>query len=124
MATSPSPTPPSTTECHILPCSIDYTGKAPVSVYFQPTPFQEGLYQAAQFRGRGLLALEPVAVSGRLLNVKDNKVTTQASFDRITEWQHVHQTAALTSSGRVQRALDWNEIASALHSKLPVETEN
>jgi hypothetical protein len=58
--------------CHALPCSIEFTGKAPVYLYFQPHPVENDTssssgsssasFQAAQFRGRGILAT-PVAVA-------------------------------------------------------------
>lgn len=84
--------------CHALPCSIDFTGRAPVQVYFTPHLVTEkeeddakeegkandksspAKVYSAQFRGRQLLALEPkqndsdrnnnqLPLHGRLLEV-------------------------------------------------------
>ena len=62
----------SSSACHALPCSIDYTGKAPSSLYFLPHEIptssdndEEGETKmlAAQFRGRGLLSVKPKPLS-------------------------------------------------------------
>lgn len=43
-----------TTECHVVPCKIHYTGPANVSQYFSPEQRENG--RVAYFRGRHLLA--------------------------------------------------------------------
>lgn len=145
-------------ECHILPCSLDFTGPAPVRRYFQPQTLQsrrssssssstgDAPVQAAQFRGRGLLAGPAVAVSGQVWELEDRRddsnpggtaITCLAQFSHVTEWQHAHlveqvqqqqqqqqQPTLVRSDGnRVQRALEWMELAAALHAPLPVEEE-
>jgi len=142
----PSPSAPTSTTCHALPCNIEYTGKAPVDVYFRPAPIihdeergdgeqQHSSFQAATLRGRGLLAencSDPnMVVHGRLLSVIDghggadpNKkqqrvLETVATFDRLTEWHHEHLVQTKKES-RLRTALDWMETAAALHTPLPV----
>jgi Ribonuclease H2 non-catalytic subunit (Ylr154p-like) len=148
-------------ECHALPCSIDYSGKAPVADYFRPAPIDGGdgtLYQAATLRGRALLARvrhhvhlednttshQPVVVQGVVLqkaaklgNTNKNNssgsaagtttsvMTPLCAFDKFTEWHHEHLTAILDyqatdSTTRLTRAMEWMEVASALHAPLPV----
>jgi hypothetical protein len=139
---------PSTT-CHGLPCNIDYTGRAPVDVYFRPTALPDGKFQAATFRGRGLLANAPVeegsmndnesntnpSLNGYLFEivsaeVGEKQLRSVASFDRFTEWHHEHHlnTVAQKESAsqgctRLGNALDWIEIATALHAPLPVSEQ-
>lgn len=127
------------TTCHSLPCNIEYSGKAPVNVYFQPAELEDGKYQAATFRGRGLLAKNDVGnstvkVEGRLLQVvssssSDTKQLKEvATFDQYTEWYHEHQVQAVeqraTSANRWSTALEWMEIAVALHAPLPLPDGN
>jgi hypothetical protein len=140
--------------CHALPCKIEFTGKAPVYLYFQPqsvendtTSSSSGIsstsFQAAQFRGRGLLACNSsskspthppeTALHGRMLTVNSDKtgVSVQASFEHLTEWHHEHQPAAVQQAtklnknpNRVQLARDWISIAAALHAPVPVPVES
>lgn len=138
--------------CHSLPCKIEFTGKAPVCLYFQPQSVENDtssnsnsgssstLFQAAQFRGRGLLAFssssnsppthpQETELHGRLLTVNSDKtgVSVQATFEHLTEWHHEHQPAAVHQAtklnknpNRVQLARDWFAIAAALHAPVPV----
>jgi hypothetical protein len=144
------------TTCHALPCNIEFTGKAPVYLYFQPHPVESNntdndtstantsssssssttCLQAAQFRGRGLLACTSSpqeTVHGRLLQVHDKNsssnnntggVSVQASFEHLTEWHHEHQPAAVHAAmqkhDRVKLARDWFPVAAALHAPGPV----
>jgi hypothetical protein len=139
--------------CHALPCKIEFTGKAPVYLYFQPQSVENDTsssigsssasFQAAQFRGRGLLACNNSSNSpthapeselhGRMLTVNSDKtsVSVQASFEHLTEWHHEHQPAAVQQAtklnknpSRVQLARDWFSIATALHLPVPVPVES
>jgi len=90
---------------------------------------------AAQFRGRGLLGREwrlPSHVSGVLLSeaggiggrnvneVRKKTMSIEASFDSMFEWGHDEDPSKrvvgglATNSGKVQRALDWFELAEAV----------
>jgi hypothetical protein len=144
--------------CHALPCKIEFTGRAPVHLYFQPQSVENDTssssgssstsFQAAQFRGRGLLAcsnstgtvssssssISPTnppetALHGRMLAVNSDKtgISVQASFEHLTEWHHEHQPAAVQQAtklnknpSRVQLARDWFSVAAALHAPVPV----
>jgi len=115
-----------TTTCHALPCNIDYTGKAPVDVYFRPAPVNDE-YQAATLRGRGLLAPtskeDDSQWQGHVLT-KDhatNKLKTVTTFEHLAEWHHEHLLSAMNQKeSRLQTANDWMEVAKALHAPLPV----
>jgi Ribonuclease H2 non-catalytic subunit (Ylr154p-like) len=161
-------------DCHILPCKIDYSGPAPVDVYFQPTPipqtkpkrcitvsnedykkFLNGLIpsrtsaspvvgpgedppnlQAAQFRGRGLMATyPPTPVHACVLSLNTNttggssvvvaEVEKQAVVTTISEWQHEHLESAVlrtqrNGASRVARGLEFCRVAAALHQPLGV----
>jgi hypothetical protein len=92
-------------------------------MYFYPQPLESDGHhgiQAAQFRGRGLLA-KPVSANGQVIVVTSNKMQNVSIFDKVTEWQHVHQPASVTSSSsRISRVEDWYEVALALHA--PVDS--
>ena len=114
-------------ECHILPCSIEYTGALPGDgrlVYFQPQPLsadKDNEIWAAQFRGRGLLT-KPISTNGQVLLVKGNAFQCISTFDKVSEWQHTHQPSALGSApSRVSDVMDWYQIASALHAPLQMD---
>jgi hypothetical protein len=150
----------SASECHALPCNIDFSGKAPTDVYFRPTKVVDDhtneaaevkngkgtsvfpQYQAATFRGRGLLAIQnnddgpssTQALEGRFLQVGDASSTNPneeqiiqqvAQFSQMTEWYHDHdltsveQKSSRPENSRVQTAMDWIETAEALHAPIP-----
>jgi hypothetical protein len=128
------------TICHNLPCSIDYKGRAPVDTYFRPAVIstsetddgEQPQYQAAMFRGRGLLAARAVPVAGLILqpdSVSDdagrrNNVVV-GTFHEIVEWHHTHQIDAIPRHGsRVQKAKDWMEVAAALHAPIKCDTKD
>ena len=141
-----------TTTCHALPCNIDYTGRAPVDAYFRPAPITLPLkggdhdddasstrpqYQAATFRGRGLLARCPDTegdkskkFQGLVLSNHNNdggqqQLQTVQTFDSLIEWHHEHFTSAVDQKpSRLQTAVDWLETASALHAPIPVPKKN
>lgn len=85
------------------------------------------MMRAAQFRGRGLLAAkEGTPVNGRLLTVQgdDDQVVSVERFDTLVEWHHEHQPEAVNlksdnEQGKI--ALQWCEIASALHQPMKVD---
>ena len=102
--------------CHILPCSIDYDGMAPIHVYFQPSQVQ------AQFRGRKLLAQPPVAVQGRVMGGRGSNPRGNLTFTQIQEWHHLHDPLLLpTANSRVETARTWCQVARAVHDEIPVD---
>lgn len=120
-------------ECHILPCNIEYTGTIenhgthtffqpqPLTPSHQPGPTQEQTYYASQFRGRGLLA-KPVSAQGQVILSTGGHIRTVSTFDRVLEWQHVHQPSAVDSaSSRVSKAAEWYEIASTLNAPIHLD---
>ena len=119
--------PPSNNKiCHILPCSIDYEGMAPIHIYFQPS--DEG---QAQFRGRKLLAKPPVAVQGKVLMrggggggaSHGSNSRANLTFHQIQEWHHLDDPLQLTTTSqtRVETAQTWCHVARAVHEEIPVD---
>jgi len=115
-----------TSDCHILPCKIDYAGKAQVEAFFCPAVAHDDL-QAAQFRGRGLLAAAPTRLQARVLTVHPDQgqVVSEMSVGKVSEWHHEHLEQAIASprhinSRRIARALEWCYVAQLLHQPLPV----
>jgi Ribonuclease H2 non-catalytic subunit (Ylr154p-like) len=115
------------TICHSLPCSIDYSGRASVDTYFRPASVSENgqQFQAASFRGRGLLAAPSTPVVGLILHPRDHGQVVKGSFREIVEWHHTHQVSAIPSRGRIQTAKDWMEVAAALHAPIsPIDDDS
>ena len=115
-----------TADCHILPCKTDYAGKAQVDSFFCPAMVHADL-QAAQFRGRGLLAAAPTQVQARVLTVHPDQgqVVNGVSVSRVSEWHHEHFEQAIASpshinSSRIARALEWCHVTQLLHQPLAV----
>ncbi|CAB9513330.1 Ribonuclease H2 non-catalytic subunit (Ylr154p-like) [Seminavis robusta] len=128
--------------CHSLPCKIDFNGRAPVEVYFSPQEIpheknDDAIVCAAQFRGRQLLAVKPpphqqTTMAGRLLEIdackarnSEGKVRVKAKFNSILEWKHEHDIGTVQnnhSSGnsRVRTAMEWCDVAHALHDAIPI----
>jgi Ribonuclease H2 non-catalytic subunit (Ylr154p-like) len=109
-----------TTTCHVLPCNIEFTGMAQTHVYFDPVAmkaqdWQDGQdFQAATFRGRGLLAMKNneynniprdsssgnndddennnigSIMQGAVFAIDGQDVTVKAIFDHMLEWHHEH----------------------------------
>jgi hypothetical protein len=126
----------SETECHALPCNIEFTGRAPVKVYFTPHSVknrenESARIYSAQFRGRQLLAVDPqqnhqgVSMQGRLLEVdpckpktSEERIKVKGKFGSIFEWKHECEPAVLENSSannsRVRTALDWCDVARAV----------
>jgi Ribonuclease H2 non-catalytic subunit (Ylr154p-like) len=121
------------TICHSLPCSIDYSGRASVDTYFRPASVSENgqQFQAASFRGRGLLAAPSTPAVGLILQPHDHhgqQQVVKGSFREMVEWHHTHQVSAIPSGrGRMQTAKDWMEVAAALHAPIsssPVDDDS
>lgn len=124
------------TTCHILPCNIEFQGMAPNHLYFQPRKVEQennndnddgsgnnsSEVSSAMFRGRGLLAKEGKSAPAALLavDVNSGQVQIKSTTTKIMEWHHEHMPEALqyddesTSSGRIQYAQEWVEIADAV----------
>ena len=105
--------------CHSVPCSIDYTGKAGVDAYFQPTPVGDAKQtMAASLRGRGLLATPPTAVQGRVYQVSASNTLKQTNeFTHLYEWQHEHSPDVVhrNQATPLQQLQRWQQVAEALH---------
>mmetsp|Transcript_4504 Transcript_4504/g.4271 ORF Transcript_4504/g.4271 Transcript_4504/m.4271 type:complete len:150 (-) Transcript_4504:64-513(-) len=114
--------------CHALPCSIEYDGKAPVHLYFQPTVIEDGI-QACQFRGRGILASKaqhlPKNVNGMVVMTTDGcrNLDPAEEFESITEWKHEWNPDKIISpqnndTGVISRLQDLLDISHAVHDPI------
>ncbi|KAI9279230.1 ribonuclease H2, subunit C [Umbelopsis sp. AD052] len=120
---------------HLLPCQIDHNGPAQVSTYFVQTdgvdPLNGGPCKIAAFRGRQLFGVTnrlPSELKGHVYSERrhsdDMEDETTANhdcieiFDEFTVWKHDH--APDTKSDPFFVAMEWNNIATHLHSTIPV----
>lgn len=119
-------------QCHMLPCKIEFTGRAPVEVYFSPhlvsgqgttneanedSEGQGDRVYGSQFRGRQLLATDPyqpstgTIIQGRLLEVdahiaksSEDRVQVKGKFTSVLEWKHESDPAVLRNSSSNQNS--------------------
>ena len=132
-----------TSQCHSLPCNIDFNGRAPVSVYFSTHLVTSESSKDAeknettnrvfgsQLRGRQLLASEPyqhhsnTELQGRLLeidsckgNSDEGKVRVVGKFNSIYEWKHECEPSLLQNptyeNSRVLASFQWHDVAHAV----------
>ncbi|KAL7570990.1 hypothetical protein ACA910_002613 [Epithemia clementina (nom. ined.)] len=124
------------TVCHILPCSIEYTGGVD-GRHLQPIRVDDKV-EAVTLRGRGLLAqapafpIPPEIATGHVFQVTEQHQQQQAEstllndlpslrFSSMQEWHHEHiPTAVSLKSSKLKDALEWCSVANALHVPLPV----
>lgn len=111
---------PDSNSClHLLPCSIDYAGPAPVKKYFMPIDNKGEL--SAHFRGRKLIGAKRQldaesnytfvhALIHDKSSTKRRKVEVQSVYKDITVWNH-HSQPNLQFMDDIT---DWLEIASAV----------
>ena len=134
--------------CHMLPCSIDFSGRLPGAAhFFQPTPLEEdscsetsqGRVLAATLRGRGMLGKETfmndvVAASSEdsppsaalcVFKVGAGTLTVEGStINKVVEWNHEHNIDNLKHvKSRLDTARAWMQISHALHDPLPPPEE-
>ena len=123
------------TVCHMLPCSIDFSGRVQgAQHFFQPTlldedcPKAEDQLFAGTFRGRGMLGQKNTSTSPTCqtslrvfrLGVGDLGVTVEGStIEEVVEWQHEHHPGNLNiAKSRLSTARSWCEVAQAMHEPL------
>ena len=107
----------------LLPFSLDHSGKAHVSQFFESTVQTNSPSDLrASFRGRPLRGREVAVPSGCIGIVvrADGKQGQQtlvpaASFSHITSWKWDQDPA----SDSLSAAFDWPEVAAAIHSSPP-----
>lgn len=98
---------------HLLPCSIDYDGSAPIKSYFLADPEDA---QVAHFRGRRLVKRD-IMLPSSLVGIhavfpadcdgSEREMELQGAFDRFTMWQHGMQPSSL----EMDHCLDWMELS-------------
>jgi hypothetical protein len=135
--------------CHVLPCSIDYSGRLNgAQHFFRPTVVEEGDENndspilAATLRGRGLLGRKIslsreasqntekgafASPSIRLFGIagadQEHLTVEGTAMDHVIEWHHEHLPANLPKNGRLATAQAWFQVAQALHEPLPMAEE-
>ncbi|XP_047440320.1 ribonuclease H2 subunit C [Mugil cephalus] len=112
---------------HLLPCEIEHNGPAQVSQYFDATIKDRKQGKTVSFRGRELKGQElscPQGFTGLVLkeinkpgsDQEDRTVRVTSVFDKLTYW---NLETAPNSDDTVVMAMDWPELAEAIHG--PVE---
>ncbi|KAM7417524.1 hypothetical protein PAMA_017252 [Pampus argenteus] len=112
---------------HLMPCEIEYNGPAQVSQYLTATIKDRKHEKTVSFRGRGLKGQElscPQGYTGLVLkeinktgsDQEDRTVRVSSVFDKMTYW---NLETAPNSDDTVVMAMDWPELAEAIHG--PVE---
>lgn len=127
-------------QCHLLPCNIDFNGRADVDVYFTTQVVSGGAEGSrvlgSQLRGRQLLASEPyqhsgkteesiIPMQGRLLEIDtckaktdEGKVRVVEKFTSICEWKHECEPLAMKNptyeNSRVLASFQWQDVAHAV----------
>ena len=129
---------------HLLPCSVDFSGRVPAAQhFFQPTYTEgentddiesKGRILAATFRGRGLLGQEVnldsssddndspgPALAMFKVHAADQALALEGTpTTRAVEWHHEHVAENLNhgKSKRLVAAQSWFQVARALHEPL------
>lgn len=114
----------------LLPCSIRYSGPAPVRAFLRARPGPDGELWAS-FRGRRLGGRErplPHGYQGGILQRSPpssldsdlQEVTVTATFGAITEWE---ADSVPPPQGGLAHALQWGPLAQAIHSPVPDDSE-
>ncbi|KAL6766442.1 hypothetical protein ACKKBG_A36010 [Auxenochlorella protothecoides x Auxenochlorella symbiontica] len=113
-----------------MPCTIGYTGPAPVSDYFRPRRTDTEL--KACFRGRELTGWEtelPAGYTGSILVPADSHSHPQGcswvlqhEFKSLTRWTHGSFVGVENGTTRM---LEWAKLASFVHAPvMPVWAED
>ncbi|KAI5077753.1 hypothetical protein GOP47_0007577 [Adiantum capillus-veneris] len=130
-------------QVHLLPCSISFSGPAPVSDYFRPRitdSNMEGVeLKEAAFRGRKLLGRttelppgycglflekEVTSEGGTRAKKKSTSVAAvdiwnaKATFKDVTYWRHDDNPHSVDSG---HKFLDWLRLAAMMHKPVSAE---
>lgn len=132
------------TDCHWLPCTIDYDGLAPVHVHFRPEPVlhhncvnndsnvnSSGIQiRAASFRGRGLISttattttnnsndkstLLPDHIVGSVMMPTASLNTNDQFHDHDHNNSHSNSAGAVMMKERFDRILEWEHKHEHVH---------
>lgn len=120
MAEEPKPflvtvDPPSTAKVQLLPCNIDYDGKARVEEYFIEEPVEGQTYIRSHFRGRELLGSTislPEGYKG-IIGTKDSPTTihVEKEFKEITSW---NRETKPSTRDPINSWMQWTKISEAV----------
>ncbi|KAM9375989.1 ribonuclease H2 subunit C [Pholidichthys leucotaenia] len=113
---------------HLMPCEIEHSGPAQVSQYFTATTKKRKQEKSVSFRGRGLKGQEiscPQGYTGLVLkefnkpgsDQEDRTVRVSSVFSKMTYW---NLETPPTSDDTIVMAMDWPELAEAIHGPLEV----
>lgn len=106
-----------------MPCEIEHNGTAHISEYFSATAKHCKHEQTVSFRGRGLKGQEiscPQGFTGFVLkevnrpgsDEEDRTVRVSSVFHKLTYW---NLETPPSSDDTIVMAMDWPELAEALH---------
>ena len=113
----------------LLPCSVQYTGRARVSTYFKPEPLGADPAQlTARFRGRWLEGQKlrvpdgytgSVLVDSNAASIADGETRRwlrKAAFDELVYYKHDEKPV---DSDQLRKCMRFLDVASVLHAELP-----
>lgn len=102
---------------HLLPCSIDYDGAAPIKSFFLIDKKGDSGTVMSHFRGRGLQGKSlnlGEEVQGVCVCDKGNKnMIVEGTFDSLTIWEH----DSAPDMAPMEDILSWFSIASSVSTK-------
>ncbi|XP_005100510.2 ribonuclease H2 subunit C [Aplysia californica] len=119
--------------CHFMPCTIDHDGEAKVSGFFSQTFSSDSSNgMTASFRGRPLNGVKidlPTGYTGYVLQEpraqsteeEDRHLVVTDTFKKFSAWNLDKKP---TSDDIVQRAMQWVDIADAIHRPVAASSED
>ena len=101
---------------HLLPCTIEYDGNAPIKSFFHVNKDPDGTLRS-HFRGRELrgkiLPLPPASVEGLCIGDAGNQQwKVEGEFSSIHVWEH----DSLPDMAPLNDCLAWFALADAVHA--------
>lgn len=111
---------------HLVPCEVEHNGPAQINQYFTATVKDSKHEQTVSFRGRGLKGQEihcPQGFTGLVLkevnkpgsDEEDRTVKVSSVFEKISYW---NLETPPSSDDTIVMAMDWPELAEALHGPI------
>ncbi|XP_066466346.1 ribonuclease H2 subunit C [Tiliqua scincoides] len=113
---------------HLLPCSVEHDGAAPVQRFFAPA-LRGQAEPAVSFRGRSLKGKQVLLPEGYVglvveedpapfLESEEQKLQVKSTFESLTVW---NLERAPDSNAEVIMAFGWPKIAEGIHAPVAEE---
>lgn len=110
-------------DIHLLPCTINYDGPAPINSFFQVTKAEKNEQLVSHFRGRelkgkefklkdGVIGLNTIQVSEAAASNQETVWETAGVFDNIKVWDHDVEPNLVF----MEECMDWFEVSQSIHS--------